>query len=87
MGPDRCGGEAGLPPTGQGKHRRSWPRPLIQCAPEARCVVEIETAGVENITLATIAPQMHPRVWIGKYAAASRHLSRRRLHRRRRRSD
>ena len=37
-----------------------------QCGPEARCLVEMEMAASENITLARIAPQMHPSVWKGR---------------------
>ncbi len=29
-------------------------------APEARCLVEMETAAIENIRLAVTAPLMHP---------------------------
>ena len=34
--------------------------------PEARCLVEIETAASENITLARIAPPMQPTTWAGR---------------------
>ena len=37
-----------------------------QCGPEARCLVEIEIAASENITLARIAPPMHPIAWNGR---------------------
>ena len=46
-------------------------RPMVattsdtQCGPEARCLVEIDTAASENITLARIAPPMHPIAWTG----------------------
>src|SRR5664280_165188 len=46
-----------------------------QCVPEARCLVEIEIAAFQNITLARMAPPMHPTVWNGREAAASRHFS------------
>ena len=36
---------------------------LTRCAPVARWCVEIETAAAENITLAVMAPAMHPRTW------------------------
>ena len=41
-------------------------------APDARCLVEIETAARENMMLATTAPLMQPATWAGRYAAASR---------------
>ncbi len=37
-----------------------------QCGPDARCLVEIEIAASENITLAKMAPPMHPSVWNGQ---------------------
>ena len=37
-----------------------------QWGPEARCLVEMEMAASENITLARIAPQMHPTTWAGR---------------------
>src|SRR6516164_9800769 len=46
-----------------------------KCAGEARCLVEISMAALENMTLATTAPKMQPATWAGRYAAASRHES------------
>ena len=37
-----------------------------QCGPIARCLVEMEMAASENITLATTAPPMHPTTWKGR---------------------
>ena len=45
-----------------------------KCAPDARCLVEMLTAACENITLATTAPAMHPRICAGMYAETSRQL-------------
>ena len=36
-----------------------------QWGPEARCLVEMEMAASENMTLARIAPPMHPAIWNG----------------------
>ncbi len=33
-----------------------------QCGPVARCLVEMEIAALENITLAKMAPPTHPSV-------------------------
>ena len=46
-----------------------------RCAGDARCLVEMLTSAWENIALATIAPRMHPPIWAGAYASASRRLS------------
>ena len=35
-------------------------------APEARCLLEMETAAKENMRLATTAPLTHPATWAGR---------------------
>src|SRR6201990_800585 len=47
-----------------------------KCAPEARCLAEMVTAGSANIRLASTAPPMQPATWAGRQAAASRQDSR-----------
>ena len=44
-------------------------------AAEARCLVEISNAALENIRLATTAPPTQPATCAGRYAAASRQES------------
>ena len=36
------------------------------CGPDARCLVEIDTAGRANITLAATAPVTQPATWAGR---------------------
>jgi hypothetical protein len=37
-----------------------------KCAPDARCVAEMETAPRANIRFAATAPATHPATWAGR---------------------